>query len=632
MIKNTNNKFLFLILIGVVLIISLVFHFFLPKIEKKAKNELIYYISSPYKAFLRNINKEIVKQYHINSIEDLKKEEVRRSLEKKLSYLIDKNVENIFAIYKEGNIYKFLADASPQEKVQHDEIFFPTLTEQKIIKKIYKTKKTQIIIQEFTTVKNIGITILYPFLVNNKVQAIVFVDFTIQTLKSIENIVDLIKWLLNIIIIFAVISILIILLTSLKAIYFKRKAYVDELTGVYNRNFLEDIIVTFDYKNYAVALFDIDFFKKINDTYGHKAGDQILKDFAKVLKLSFRKGEDIIIRYGGEEFLVLIKKDRLNKYFAINAIQRALGRIRNYPFKIDSQVIKLTASVGVYLDTEREKSLIEAIKKADIALYKAKLNGRNRMEIYEEGETFTSISKINDLIEKGNLVCHYQPVLDLKTQKVLYFESLVRLKDNGNLIYPDKFLEVIKNTYIYAKLTKKVIEFNLNILEKHEYLNVSINLSPSDLINDSTVEYLLSLKEEMIKRLKLEVIETEEIRNYSKVLENLKNLKAKGYELSLDDFGSGYSNFEYILKLDIDYVKIDANLIKTILENKKSEELVKAVTEFCKHTGIKTIAEYVENEKILQKIIEIGVEYGQGYYFSKPKPIEEFLEDKSWDI
>ena len=632
MIKKVSSKLFFLILIVIVLTISLILRSFLPDIESKAKKEIIDYISFPYEAFLRNIIKNTIIEYKIDSIKDLTNRQVRKEIEKHLGCLVDKNVKNIFIIYKKGKIYKFLADASPSEKAQYDEIFFPTLFEQKIIEKIYKTKKPNVIIQEHTETKDIGITILYPFIIDNKVQSIIFLDFTIQTLKSVKDIVSLINIILNGITFFAVISISIILFTVIKAIYFKRKAYIDELTDVYNRNFLEDIIITLDFKDYAVALFDIDFFKKINDTYGHEAGDKILKDFARILKLSFRKGEDLIIRYGGEEFLVLIKKDRNNKYSAINAVQRALERIRHFPFKVDSQVLKLTASSGIYLDIEKEKSLIEAIKKTDIALYKAKLSGRNRIEIYEEKETFTSISKINDLIEKGNLICHYQPVLHLKTKKVLYFESLVRLKDNGNLIYPDKFLEIIKNTYIYAKLTKKVIEFNLNVLEKYEYLNVSINLSPSDLINDSIVEYLLSVKEEMVKRLKLEVIETEEIRNYSKILENLKKLKNKGYQISLDDFGSGYSNFEYILKLDIDYVKIDANLIKTILENKKSEELVKLITDFCKNVDIKTIAEYVENEKILKKIMEIGVEYGQGYYFSKPKPIEKFLEDKTWNI
>jgi diguanylate cyclase (GGDEF)-like protein len=527
MVKDLSLRFFVLSSIFVLLTVAFLLNLLMPSIEKRIKYELAKTISSSYETFLTNLNKDIVRKYHIKDVQYLKKHQIRKELEEILSYVVNSRIENIFILYRQGNLYRFLVDASASNKANYDDIFFPTPEENTYIEKLIKTKKMQIIFQESKDTKNIGITLLLPFIIDGKVEGITYLDFSIQTLKSIESVVYGVKIALNIIIIASIFAFLIIIFTTIKTLYFKKKAYIDELTGVYNRNYLEDLINTFDLKNFAVAMFDIDFFKKINDTYGHKAGDQVLKDFAKILKYSFREGEDFIIRYGGEEFLVLIRKDRNNKYAPLNAVKRAIERIRSFPFKVDSQILHLTSSVGVYLDVEKEKSLMEAIKKADIALYRAKLNGRNRIEIYEQEDYYTSLGRINNLIEEESIICHYQPVVNLKNRELLYFESSVRLVDNGKIIYPDNFFNIIRNTFLYSKLTKKVIDFNIKVLKKYENINISINLSPLDLVNDAVVDYLLNIEKQFIKRLKLEIIETEEIQNYSKILNNLKTLKSK---------------------------------------------------------------------------------------------------------
>ncbi len=632
---NIYSKKLILYLGSAILAISFLFLFLvLPKFEVKIKDELVNNISYAYKGFIKNINKDFIQQHKISSLNDLKKIKNRLALAHHLSLMKNDNIEYIFAVYKEDNIYKILIDVSDTDKSNFDEIFFPTEKEEKALDRIYKTKREAIIFHEAGETKKIGITLLEPLIINNKVQAVVFVDFTVQTLLTINKLINMLKLFLIFVISFISALIIFTIYTTLKVFYFKKKAYIDELTGVYNRNYLEEVLPEINLQKYVVALFDIDYFKKINDTYGHKAGDEILKKFAKILKNSFREDEDVIVRYGGEEFLVLIKKDRRNSLSVLNAVKRAVDRIRKAMFPYGKEVLRLTTSVGVLLDTEKEKSLSEAIKKADVALYKAKLAGRNRIEIYEEENVYLSITKINNLIEKGNILCHYQPVVDLNnSRKVLYFEALVRLKDDdGTIIYPNSFLELIKNTYLYAKLSKKVLEYNVDILRKYKNIKVSVNLSPSDLINETLIKDAISLEEHIVKRLKFEILETEEIKNYDKVLDNLKRLKEKGFQISIDDFGSGYSNFKYLLNLDIDFIKIDANLIKNINESKKSQELVKAIVLFAKNNSISTIAEFIENEKILETVKKLGVEYGQGYYFSKPKTIEEILEEKKWDI
>jgi EAL domain-containing protein (putative c-di-GMP-specific phosphodiesterase class I) len=171
---------------------------------------------------------------------------------------------------------------------------------------------------------------------------------------------------------------------------------------------------------------------------------------------------------------------------------------------------------------------------------------------------------------------------------------------------------------------------NYNILKKHKNLKVSINLKQADVLNRSIADYLLSISKEkdIAERMLIEIVETEDLLDYEESLEIIKQLKGAGYSICLDDFGSGYSNFVYLLRLNIDYLKIDANLIKNIVNDNVSSEVVKMIDQFCKKMKIKTIAEYVENEEILRIIKELDIDYVQGYLFSKPKPIEETIDNE----
>lgn len=541
------------------------------------------------------------------------------------------NVENNFIVKKIGNSFYVWLDASKKERL---EPFTPIQfleEEDTVISKVIQTKQSQILTHQH--MDTIGITLYKPFVVEGNLFGILILDFSIKKLQEISFIISFIKTLIFILTGVGLVGLNIIILSTVIAVYHRKKSIIDTLTGLYNRTFLEDIKYYLDISGYIFTLIDVDFFKKINDTYGHDVGDKVLKEIANLMKNTLRR-EDFIIRYGGEEFLILIKKSRnqTNKE-VINAVERLRQTIENHRIYISkSDYLIVTISTGINLSTDKMKDIDDAIKKADIALYRAKSKGRNRVEIYDElshtKENMMKISHIKQALEENRVICLYQPIVDIQTGKISHYEALARIVDtDGSLITPYKFITVIENTFLYTQLTKEVLEYNIDILKKYPDIKISINLKPADILNQSTIDSLLEFPEEKIReRLMLEIVETEDVLTYEKVLETTEKLKEKGYKICIDDFGSGYSNFVYLLKLKVDYLKIDANLIKNIHKDFVSREVVKMITQFCNKMSIKVIAEYVENEEITDTLKKIGIKYGQGYYFAKPDYIEKLLK------
>ncbi|MCX7738984.1 MAG: bifunctional diguanylate cyclase/phosphodiesterase [Hydrogenothermaceae bacterium] len=552
------------------------------------------------------------------------------SLSEILETLNLRNVEYTFLLMKVDDKFMVWIDASRKDRLLPFTPIQLLPEEENVVNEILKTKKPQILIHR--NIETMGITLYKPFFKANQILAILVIDFSIQKLQEIKHILSVIKKSILALIGISILSLNIIFISAVVAVYHHRKSIVDNLTKVYNRNFLEDLKKFLELQNYIVLLIDVDFFKKINDTYGHDVGDKVLKEVVNLMKNNIRK-DDILIRYGGEEFLLFMKKGREQESYILNSVERLRSIIENYKIYIsDSDYIKTTVSIGVNLSTDKMKDIDEAIKKADVALYKAKHKGRNRIEIYDEvtssKQTAMKVSEIKQALEDGRLVCIYQPIVDIDSGEISHFEALVRIvAEDGSLITPYQFINVIENTFLYSKLTKEIIEYNISVLNRYKDISLSINLKPADILNQSTVEYLLSIiTPDLRGRLMIEIVETEDILTYDMILKVVERFRNAGYEICIDDFGSGYSNFVYLLKLRVDYLKLDANLIRNIHKDNVSRAVVKMINEFCKNMGIKVIAEFVENENILNVLKNIGIKYGQGYYFSKPEPIENFLK------
>jgi len=455
---------------------------------------------------------------------------------------------------------------------------------------------------------------------------ILVVDFAIEKIEEINKIISFIK---NAII--GIISIILFFLTilTIQTIRFamvKKSVYIDKLTEIYNKNYLIESEGFINLSHYIMAAVDIDHFKKINDSYGHSAGDAILKQLAQIILKIIRKNDDIAIRYGGEEFLLLIRTKRESHQKALNCLERIFKNIQNHKFKItNEEFINLTVSIGINLNPQDARTFSEAFKLADMALYNAKTKGRNLIEIYsnnKKDELFLSINEIKESIEEKRVICFYQKILDVKTKEVSHYEALLRIKSkDGHIITPDKVFPIIKGTFIARNISIEILSIVHAKLLSHKHLKINLNLNPLDILDDSIIHILKDYaKDETIAhRLGIELIETEEIANYDIAKRNILMLKELGYKIYIDDFGSGYSNFIYLTEIQTDYIKIDGGIIKKILEDRTSYLVIKSIVDFAKETNIKIIAEYVSSLEIYEKVRELDIDYAQGYLFSKPE-------------
>ena len=567
---------------------------------------------------LKTSKKSYSKELEINPI-------LQVLIEKNLALLLTSNIKYAYLIYKDARgIFRFLADgAKENEKAFLNQKF--DIDDVRWLE-IFETKKPLIIEHGFS--HDLSITYLVPILRDNEVELILAVDFSIKKIEDINKILDWIQYSIIAIIFIVVVFLVLLLIQAFKYLSIKKSAYTDKLTGVYNRNYLQESENFINLNDYILATLDIDYFKIVNDTYGHDIGDKILSQTAQIISSTVRIKDDIIIRYGGEEFIILAKTNRNDNLSALNVIERVFKNIQENHFHIsNNEFINVTVSIGVNLVPYKSRSFSDAFKLADLALYNAKNKGRNNIEIYDERENkpsdlAISINEIKDAIEKKQVVCYYQKIVDTNTLEVSHYEALLRIIDkNGNIILPEKILPIIKGTFILRNITKYVLKICYKKLQEQKDIKINVNLNPKDMIDNSILQLLKSFAKEdnISNRLGLEIVESEDLINSKDAKENLLMLKNLGYKIFIDDFGSGYSNFIYLTEIKTDYIKIDGSIISKILDDKISFLLVKSIVEFAKEADIKVIAEYVSTKEIFEIVKILGIEYAQGYYFSIPE-------------
>ncbi|WP_297888613.1 EAL domain-containing protein [Sulfurihydrogenibium sp.] len=404
---------------------------------------------------------------------------------------------------------------------------------------------------------------------------------------------------------------------------FKKKEedekYIDKETGAYNRDYISVVEKDFLKKKYAFILIDVDNMSNFVKVYGPEFASIILRDIVSLIKRIIREN-DKIIRVGDDEFLILIEKDE-NYVSILGIAEKIVEKISINPFFIIKDKVKITVSAGLHINADKDKSFEEAFKKVDKALLMAKNKGKNRVEIYKENNfnIFDKrLSDIKDAIAENRVICFYQPIFNVQTFKTFKFESLIRIiTSEKKLILPGMFLNLIKDTHIYKDLTKKVIEFNLSIISKKQ-IDVSINLLPSDIIDEDILKFLLFIGKNFRKKITIELLESESIENYSILKEKINILKDAGYSIALDDFGSGYSNILHIVELNFDYLKIDGQIIRKIDKDNISYSAVKAIKGLAKELNIPTVAEFISSQEIFNKIKELDIDFGQGNFFKEP--------------
>lgn len=402
--------------------------------------------------------------------------------------------------------------------------------------------------------------------------------------------------------------------------------YNDSLTGLQNRRRLIENLAKDDYGFLMVV--NIDGFQEINDLYGEESGDEVLREFAKFLQKLAHK-EDILYRLHTDEFAYLCKrKIDLNDF--INLVTQISEKIAKKSFNINNNTeVSLTATMGVAYGFDM------LLANADIALKIAKKNRKNflvydsSMQMEKEYEkNFEWTKKLKDAINEDRIVPVFQPIVDTQTQEVVKYEALVRMKDSSaKLISPIHFLDLAKKNKLYHQLTKIMIQKSFAKF-RHSNCIVSINISVDDILNEEVYNFIIQKLQEygIGERVAFEIIESDGIENFEAVLRFIEKVKTYGVRISIDDFGTGYSNFEYLMKLKVDYIKIDGSMIKNLYDDENAQKITQTIVRFAKEIGIKTVAEFVCSKNIYDKVAQMEVDLSQGYYFGEPKEEIESIE------
>lgn len=396
-----------------------------------------------------------------------------------------------------------------------------------------------------------------------------------------------------------------------------RLNYTDTLTELPNRQKIQLDLKTDSF--YGCVVFNIDKFREINDLFGVKSGDSILVQVAQWFK-------DMHIdayRIGGDEFAMLFVEEK--KFEEVEILLREwLEKFSHSSFFIGSEPIPVRINVGVALGGTK------LLTRADIALHNAK-EKKLSYALYEEKENVEEIYRSNIAIAatihkallQNRIICHYQPIVDFKTNEVSKYETLVRLvEEDGTIVAPLHFLPIAKKTKLYAQITRLVVHQACEIFKTRDE-EFSINVSIDDILDAATVQEIVStlIRTGTASRVVFEILESEGIENYSAVEQFITQVKALGAKIAIDDFGSGYSNFEHILRLDVDYIKIDGALIRDITTKKNNDIIIETIVDFAHKIGAKVVAEYVSDAEIYDIIKAMGVEYSQGYFTGKPEAL-----------
>lgn len=420
----------------------------------------------------------------------------------------------------------------------------------------------------------------------------------------------------------------------------------DSLTGLYNRDFfnkhLKNCVLTAQNNNetHALIFLDLDQFKIINDTAGHLAGDEMIKQIANILLRNLFQDETLS-RLGGDEFGIIIKN--CTPKTARQKADVLLATIEKFHFSWSDKIFTVTASIGLIMIDKNTISHIDVQKNVDIACYAAKNAGRNRIHFYQEKDhkllkhhaEMQWVPILSKALQNGLFCLYTQPIKSTDPSiEHLDYEILIRLKHKNQVILPGVFLPPAERYNLIIKIDSWVIRNTFKWLAKNVYLfhpqtHFSINLSGQSLGDEDILTLIIGLLEENRfpgNMVHFEVTETMAISNLQSANNFINKIKKYGCGFSLDDFGSGLSSLSYLKNLDVDTLKIDGVFIRDILKDKIDEEMVNSINNIGHVMGMKTIAEFVQEEKIATKLIEMGIDYLQGHSIGKPIPIEDLLD------
>ncbi|GAO36185.1 hypothetical protein SCT_1587 [Sulfuricella sp. T08] len=421
----------------------------------------------------------------------------------------------------------------------------------------------------------------------------------------------------------------------------------DALTGLVNRREFERRLAELLVRarnlgqGHAFCYIDLDQFKVINDTCGHAVGDKLLRQLTYLLQEGMRES-DTLARLGGDEFGVLLENCPLDRALKIAESLRQV--VKDFRFSWEGRPFDLGASIGLVLIDADSVSIEELMSEADAACYAAKEKGRNRVQVFRPGNLELArrhgemqwVSRISQALEENRFVLYCQKIAPLDGMQERHCEILLRLLDEeGVLVQPMDFIPAAERYNLMPAVDRWVIHHGLATIGQHLRERPGqagevfcINLSGASLSEENLEQFIseqLAMHQVPPRLICFEITETAAVANLEHAAALIKALRAEGCRFALDDFGSGLSSFMYLKFLPVDYLKIDGAFVKDMVDDTVDYAMVQAINTVGHVMGIKTIAEYVENDAILEKLRELGVDYAQGYGIHKPCPMDQCL-------
>lgn len=425
-------------------------------------------------------------------------------------------------------------------------------------------------------------------------------------------------------------------------------ANYDSLTGLMNRRSFtlalnnERTSVNRNQTSSALFFIDLDKFKCINDSLGHATGDRLLKSISRILKEKTRE-TDFVARYGGDEFAIIVRN--VSKNEAAKIAEALIRGVHKLNVVEQGQIFETTFSIGLAMIEPNAYTLDEIQSQADAACFQAKKDGRNCYRISETSQSMMKQNnldvgwseRLSDAINDNKFILQYQPIVNLESGRPDFYEVLLRLPDeNDELIQPNAFLPTAERLGLAVEIDQWVIRSALAemaVLRKsHKNICLSINLSAHTVEEGGIAEYIeqqLAIHHLPASSLMLEIREQVAMRHIEHISECLNSLHQMGCLLILDCFGSGFDSFNYLKDWPVDFLKINNNFIEKISHSSVDYIIVQSMIRIARSTGKKTIACHVSNEDILQTLLEVGVDYVQGFYIESPTRV---IIDKSYDL
>ncbi|PSB16283.1 PAS domain S-box protein [filamentous cyanobacterium CCP2] len=387
---------------------------------------------------------------------------------------------------------------------------------------------------------------------------------------------------------------------------------------------------------FAVLFMDLDRFKVVNDSLGHLAGDELLISFAHKLQSSIR-ATDLAARLGGDEFIIVLEEIK-GIQEAVKTAERIFTELQS-PLMLEGHEVFVSTSIGIVLGSREYDQASDLIRDADIAMYRAKAQGRARYEIFNAEMHTQALKRLhleNDLrkaIERQEFVVYYQPIVALNSGQLVGFEALVRWQNSTRgLVAPGEFLAVAEETGLIVAIDRWMLRIacqQLAVWQKafdNAVLKVSVNLSARDFLGDRFID---EVEQALVQAglnsscLTLEITESMLIDNVEDTIALLERLRERGVQTSIDDFGTGYSSLSYLHRLPVDTLKIDRSFVSDMQGNDRNDEIVETIVALSNQLNLEAIAEGIETRQQLERLQRLGCELGQGYFFSRPLPPQE---------